>query len=289
MSMDRIAHPMQPFFDDRPRHCQIQTDKALRVADKHGIATLQQNTGLVGKKHRQILHIGQAAVQIHPGEIGSLRGAADGARKVGGEILGHQPEIIIQVAFELLQPIAAALVSGLRRRERERIDQPDQPIMRSHLVSDLGITDNDVGKHQSGQVEGLAGRHAGDEFGIVRQKLGGGNVFFALPNQVAVDFVGNQPQSVLLRDSAYPLGFFLRPHPAAGVVRIAPEEEFRLGVRRFSFQIFKINGKPTRVIIQGGTNQFPAVENCGMFEKTVSWSGDQQLFIRRHQIADQFV
>ena len=59
--------------------------------------------------------------------------------------------------------------------------------------------------------------------------------------KVAVDFIGNHEDSMLLAEGAKPLQFLRAPNPAHGIVRGAEQEELDLMGGDFFFQIGKID------------------------------------------------
>ena len=65
MALDGIGDTLHAGLQDAARHGEVEADKALCIADKEAVATLEQHARLIGKEAGQIIHIGQAFRQIH--------------------------------------------------------------------------------------------------------------------------------------------------------------------------------------------------------------------------------
>ncbi len=57
MCYDCLHHPLQPGANDGTRHGKVQTNIAFSIADKEGVSTLEQNTGVVGKEAGEVVYI----------------------------------------------------------------------------------------------------------------------------------------------------------------------------------------------------------------------------------------
>ena len=80
-----------------------------------------------------------------------------GGRDVDVEEISYQLKIVIKIDFELFEPVSALFVSSLVRRQRERVDVAAGFEALSETTPLVRVADDDVGKAQAGQIEGLAG------------------------------------------------------------------------------------------------------------------------------------
>ena len=84
----------------------------------------------------------------------------------------------------------------------QRVVETDVFVTFFESFAQNGIADDDVGELQTGHVESFAGGHASDQLRIVGN-FGQRNVLNALPEQITVNFIRNQPQIVGGSDGGY--------------------------------------------------------------------------------------
>ena len=149
----------------------------------------------------------------------------------------------------------------------KRIDKAYDFIPFAENLPQLCISNDDIREHQPCHIEGLAGRHASNQLAVIGHNLPHRNMLSAVSDDIAVDFIRNKPEIMLLHDFRYPLQFFLCPHSAGGVMGVAPEHQLHQRVCRFFGKIIKINCKVAVFInLQIGADIFHTVIFCGMLK-----------------------
>ena len=111
-----------------------------------------------------------------------------------GDVTGHEVVILFDVGHHRRQPLFAVIVGRFHGHQAEgvgpKLAVPPQRLR--ELLAFLFIWDDDVRDLQPGQVEGLAGRSAGDAFmGEALVDGGEGSEVLVAVDEVAVYFVSH--------------------------------------------------------------------------------------------------
>ena len=148
-------------------------------------------------------------------------------------------------------PRSTVRIGRLRRCQRYGVDHAEQLVTLLIACAQRGVADDDVGKCQPRHVKGLGRRHAGDELGIAIHDLCHRDVAAAAADQVTVNLVGHHPEVILFDDRCDPAQFFLCPHTAGGIVRIAPEHQLTCRIGALALEVLKVHRKRTvRLFVQ---------------------------------------
>ena len=150
-----------------------------------------------------------------------------------------------------IQPGVPALVGGPAGRQAQGIGLgvAGGGQLAAEGPAQVGIGDEDVGDLQTGEVEGLRRRGAGDRVGGGRLAQGGeGRRRETRQGQVRVNLIGHDDDAVAGRDLLQRGELLAAPDPAHWVVRVAQEQQARTG---------RLDG-----LLQGG--QVAAVDAVGV-------------------------
>ena len=170
------------------------------------------------------------------------------------------------------------------RRDGQGVEHAGDLVPAAEAPALRFIPDDDVGKHQPRHVEALAGGHAGDEPGVIRHDLAEGDVTQALAEDVAVDFVGDQPEIVLSHDVRHAAQLLLRPDPPGGVVGVAPEQHLHPGVGALLLQVVKVDGEVAAGVDEIGAQNRHVVVFRRVQEVAVGGRGDDEGLVLPDQI-----
>ena len=110
MFLDGRFHALQTCFDDAARHGEIEADKALGIAYKEAVASLQKNSRLIGKEAGQIVHVRKAVSKIDPCEIGGLWDTESCLGEIILQVFVDKAEVLVQIFFQFLQPLTAVFI-----------------------------------------------------------------------------------------------------------------------------------------------------------------------------------
>ena len=150
-----------------------------------------------------------------------------------------------------IQPGVPALVGGPAGRQAQGIGLgvAGGGQLAAEGPAQVGIGDEDVGDLQTGEVEGLRRRGAGDRVGGGRLAQGGeGRRRETRQGQVRVNLIGHDDDAMVGRDLLQRGELLAAPDPAHRVVRVAQEQQARTG---------RLDG-----LLQGG--QVAAVDAVGV-------------------------
>ena len=121
----------------------------------------------------------------------------------------------------------------------------------------------------------------GDQFGVVLHHLGHRDMLVAAADQIAVDLIRDNPEVVLLDDLGDAGQLLLSPHPAGGVLGVAPEDQLALGVGTLGLEILVVQFKGAILsFLQGRVERFDVGVLGRVEEITVSRRIDEHLFVR---------
>ena len=178
-------------------------------------------------------------------------------------------------------PRSTARIGRLRRRQRHGVDHAEQLVALLKTGAQRRIADDDIGKRKPRHVKGLGRRHAGDELGIAIHDLCHRDVAAAAADQVTVDLVGHHPEVILFDDRGDPVQFFLCPHTAGGIVRIAPEHQLARGIGALALEVLIIHLEcAVSLLVQRGSQYIHAGVLRRVEEITVGRRVEQHLFVR---------
>ena len=243
MPLNRFVHPLQAFGDDRTGHGQVQADKALGVADEQAVAAFEEDARFVGKEIGDIFHVAEIGAHIHPGQVRRVGNFKGDLRQVLRCVVLDELEVAVQIYPKLVEPVAAVEVRRLVGFEGQGIDKSHCLVTGRKMAPQLGVADDDVREHEAGHVEGLAGRHAGHELGIVRHDFAHRRVGLAATQEIAVNFVADNPEVILFDDGRDAPELLFRPDASRRVVRIAPDDQLHVRIGGLRFEVVEVDGK----------------------------------------------
>ena len=178
------------------------------------------------------LFIGKAqGPAVQPHEIGGIRGVGLDLGDVFVAVVHHEVEVVGEIGQQLLQPLLAFVEGRLHGGEGEgvvAVDVHALPVVVIDLLH-VGVGEHHGAGLETRQVEGLgagdARHHVG---GNLRGEGGGGDVFFAVEDEVGVDLVGDHQHVILQAQLHHPAQVRFLPDDAQGVVGRAEHEEIHL-------------------------------------------------------------
>ena len=178
---------------------------------------------------------------VNPCQIGAFEAADLELRQVGVDEVQQVLIILPYILVHLVNPVAAFVVGGLQGDDTEGVDV-------THLVdiddavdtaAPLVVLADDVGNLQTGEIEVL--RRRVERHAVVGIDEPEGREVVARHDDLAVDLVADYLDVMLAADVGHTLQLFLRPHATAGVVRVAEQEDGRLLVGAFAFEVVEVD------------------------------------------------
>lgn len=146
---------------------------------------------------------GEAAA-VEPREVGGLDLRDHDAGEFRSDEVGDRVPVLPQVGKELLSPWFSVAVGGLSRVIREAVDLGERVTTGGgESPAQRSILDDGKGVAEAGDVVGFRGREEDDE--VRTQVIGEAEgteegSFLLVENQVAVDLVGHEDESVTLAE-----------------------------------------------------------------------------------------
>ena len=174
-------------------------------------------------------HVQVPAVQPH--QIGGVGAVGLDLGDIFGAVVADIVKVVREIGQQLLQPLFPFPVGGFHGHRAESVVAVDVHAA-PELVKDgfhLRVGEDGGAGLQAGQVEGLGGRHAGDDMAcnLGRERSGDG-VVLAVEDQVGVDLVRHQQGAVFDADLGHPAQVGGVPDDAQGVVGVAQQEDAAL-------------------------------------------------------------
>ncbi|SCI17062.1 Uncharacterised protein [uncultured Ruminococcus sp.] len=289
MLLNRFVHPLQAFGDNRTGHGQVQADKALGVADEQAVAAFEEDARFVGKEIGDVFHVAEVGTHVHPGQVRRVGNFKGNLRQVLRYVVLDELEVAVQICPELVEPVAAREVGRLVGFEGQGIDESHSLVAGRKMAPQLGVADDDVREHEAGHVEGLACRHACHELGIIRHDFAHRRVGLAAAQEIAVNFVADNPEVILFYDGRDAPELLFRPDAARRVVRIAPDDQLHVRVGGLRLEVVEVDGKFARIVHQGRAYVSPIGVFGGVLEKAVRRRYHEDFFRVLDEVFDELV
>ena len=228
-SLFHLEQPLHSFLDSTARTGEVDAH-ALFAGVTESLAVVEAEVGVADEPLGELLVRKSEPLEVDPEQVGGL--VAVGAQF--GQLFGDEPlavgDVVGEVVAELVEPVGAVGVSGLGGDAAEEVAVDVHGVVEEVLVAgaQFGVGDDDLGGEHAGEVEGLAGGHAGDGIlgDLVRQG-GDGRVALAAHHQVRVDLVAHEQAVVAEAEFGHTAQFLGRPTPSHRVVRIAEDHHLR--------------------------------------------------------------
>lgn len=122
MFLDRVRHAGKTLLKNGARHSKIETHISFCVSDKEAVPAFQKDTRFVGEERGQIRNVRQCTGKIHPGKIGGFRDPETRLGITALEKAFRKTEIVIQICFQLRQPLTAGNIRCLMGGKRQWIE-----------------------------------------------------------------------------------------------------------------------------------------------------------------------
>ncbi len=259
---DSAVDSFQGFLKDVPGAGEVEAHKGVAFFAKH-IALFKVDVGFVNEEVVQFLALPIEAGAVEPGKVGAFRPDYFYFGDMVFEVIDHQVAVVGKIDQDLPEPVFAVFVGSLERNLAQEVETMGYTTV-LELVFVLGmqvrIGNDDVGGFESGEVEGFAAGGADDGvLGKFRAKgciVGEGG---AVEHQVAVDFVGNNEDIVLIANFAQTAQFSGRPDTADWIMGAAKDKHFVVGIGRFLGQVVEVHGEAAVFIDEGVADKEPVV------------------------------
>ena len=187
----------------------------------------------------------------------------------------QEVDVAVQVLVYLIHPLVALIVCSDQSLDGEWVCHA-HAISFLEFLAQLWIFDDRVGASKAGQVEALVDCGEDDDVALVLDNRAEWMMGYTFAQQVAVYFIGEDEDIVLLADRSDLLQLFYGPYTADRVCRRAPDQDLVVWICAFFFQIFIVNCIVTVLIDQQvRRNRFsvPIVYDC-LGEVTVNWTAN---------------
>ena len=160
---------IERFFEVGALRGDVDADEPVTIRAEH-VAEAEPQAGLVLHESLELVAEQPQAPAVDPREVGALALHKVNTALVRAQPLFEQRPVALEVVLELREPFAAMLVGGLGRHQPERVGLA---VAGCGGVLEPGayvrVGDDDVGRLQPRQVEGLAGARADD--GVLERLL----------------------------------------------------------------------------------------------------------------------